>query len=389
MKNKRINAGLFVLVLSLVLLQVTGCGSTDSKETAEETQTKTIAVLGWDEYLQGNEPFINGMEMALEDSKEEINLNWEYYNDEGDYEQGVLMAQQLAEDEHIAAVLTFQDFEVIDAEAHYFDEEEKPLIIVQGCYEKTLEQGLQYVFSPYVSSKDMGAAMARYCAEQGYERVACSHTDTIFELDEMKGFCKEAESKGISVVDMQIGPDTLNSLESAYKKWKNLGIRALYICRYTETEEQKDWIFKMIEYIKKRDPEFLIMGDYSLDGAEYLKKYGKNMENVAYPNPYSIQKSDKAEKFAERYREKYPEETGVADGAYQGYDIAKMIAEALVDQGQNTATAGQRIRDFFKKKEGYQGVSGTLTYSEAGKLSSQIEYYRVHNSVFVTEGSYE
>lgn len=389
MKRAGWKVSILLVLMTVLLLSLTACQSMKTSEKERTATKKVIAVLGWDEYLEGSESFLHGMEMALEEHSETLPVKWEYYNDEGDYELGLLMAQQLAQDENVVAVMSFQDFEVIDAEAHYFEETKKPLLIVQGCYEKTLERGLDYVFSTYVSSKDMGAAMATYSARKGYRRVACSHTNTIFETDEMIGFCQQAEKEGVSVVDMQQGPDSYNDLKVAYKRWEALGVDALYVCRYTETEEQKEWIFKMIEYIKKKNPDFLIMGDYSLDGAKYLEKYGSRMENVAYPNPYSIHDTPKGKEFEAAYCQKYPEEESAEDGAYQGYDMTKMICLALEQQGDKKQGDGTRIKDYFKRKDGYEGIGGTLNYSEEGKLCSAIEYYCVKNSVFVTEESYE
>lgn len=378
-----------------MLLSLTACDKEEQaeKEEAGTAQEKTVAVLGWDEYVEGNQDFINGMDMALEELGGSISLKKEYYNDGGSYDEGLLMAQELANDEHVAAVFSFQDFEVIEAEAHYFEEAEKPLVAVQGCYEKTLEREFGYIFSSYVSSKDMGAAAAKYCAEKGITRVACSHTDTTFEKDEVKGFCTEAEAAGIVVADLQSGPDSWNDLEQAYRRWENLGIRALFLCKYTETEAEKDWIFQVIRYIRERDPDFLILGDYSLDGPEYLKKYGKYMEGITYPRPYSVTESSMSEDFKQRYEAKYPDMAPAGDGACQGYDMMQMVGKAL--QGKeggskkNSQKDGILIRDFFKSEKGYDGISGKISYSEEGKIQSAIEYYCVHDSVFVTEGAYE
>ncbi len=384
-----------ILLASAIIYSLTACGRGEEtqKTDAGAAQEKIIAILGWDEYVEGNQDFINGMDMALEELGESVLLKKEYYNDGGSYDEGLLMAQGLANDDRVAAVFSFQDFEVIEAEAHYFEEAEKPLVAVQGCYEKTLERGLEYVFSSYVSSKDMGAAAAKYCAGKGIVRAACSHTDTTFEKDEVKGFCTEAEAEGIVVADLQSGPDSWNELEQAYRRWNNLGIRALFLCQYTETEAEKDWIFQVIRYIRERDPKFLILGDYSLDGPEYLQKYGKYMEGITYPRPYSVTETGRIVEFRQRYAQKYPDMAPAGDGACQGYDMTQMAGKALQGRDgtdkKNSQKDGTLIRDFFKSDTGYNGVSGKISYSGEGKIQSAAAYYCVHDSVFVTEGSYE
>ncbi len=378
----------FALCLSAVMTLLSACGTQPSASADGEAQEKEIAILGWDEYVEGNQDFINGMEMALKEWDSRVPIRVKYYNDEGNYDKGLLMAQELTKKDEVVAVFSFQDFEVIDAEASYFEEAEKPLIAIQGCYEKTLEKELKFVFSSYVSSKDMGAAAARYCAQKGIERVACCHTDTTFEKDEVKGFCSEAQAEGMTVTDIQVGLDSSNSLERAYQRWKSLGAQALFLCKYTETENEKDWIFRMIQYIKERDPDFLVLGDYSLNGPEYLEKYGEYMEGTVYPRPYSVTEGEKTEEFESRYAELYPDMLPVGDGAYQGYDMTQMVELALLNNKDGKAD-GVAVRDFFKADGGYDGVSGALSYSEAGKIRSTIEYYCVHNGAFVMEESYE
>lgn len=375
-KRKHNRKCLFFLLLSFFLI---GCTKGSTEKVQKEDKVKQIAVLGKEAYVYADASFLHGMDLALKEEKN-VSLQWKHYDDQGDYEKGLIMAAQLAEDDNVIAVFSFQDFEVINAEASYFENAKKPLFAVQGCYETTLEQGYDYIFSSYLSSKDMGIAMAQYCAKEGYQRVVCSHTDTVFERDEIIGFCDQAKKEGISIIDMQQGPDDFNRLEMAYHRWEQLGVDALYICKYTENIEQKEWIFQLIQYIKEKNPDFLIMGDYSLNGESYLKQYGSSMENVVYPNPYAVENhSVLAKQFANHYKTVYGTEEEISDGAYQGYDITKMICLAV----KQKAVTGENIKKFFKKTNGYQGVSGKIKYSENGKIKAQIEYYRVHDSIFV------
>lgn len=377
MNLKKYALRIAALSFLILLMGLTGCSGKKAAETVSQPRRQIIAVLGREDYVYADESFINGMNMALEDASSAV--SWKHYDDNGDYEQGLMLAQQLARDDQVAAVFSFQDFEVIDAEAEYFETAKKPLFAVQGCYEATLEKGYQYVFSAYMSSKDMGVAMAQYCAGKGLERVVCSHSNTTFELDEMKGFCAQAEEEGISVVDMQLGPDSMNDLEVAYQRWKQLGVDALYICKYTENVEQKEWIFRLIQYIKQQDPEFLVMGDYSLNGASYLERYGDDMEGTTYPNPYPIADHVSSKAFAKEYKNRFPETDDVSEGAYQAYDLTKMVLLSL----QN-GSDGPDL-DIFQSEKGYDGVSGTINYTEDGKIQTPIEYFTVHNGVFVRE----
>lgn len=364
-ESMRIKMWKGMLILALIAL----CGCTQNGRH-EEKMSYEIALLGKEDYVYADENFVRGIEMAFEDRAEKIDVSWKHYDDKGDYETGLALAKRLAKDERVAGVLSFQDYEVLDAELPYFKSACKPVFAVQGCYEETLEKKSGYIFSGYLSSKDMGEAMAKYCKQTGHKRIVCSHTQTTFETEEVIGFCDQAEREDLSIVDMTNGPEMLSDLQTTYEKWKTLGVDTLYICRYIETLEQKEWIYQMIRYIKERDKNFLIIGDYSLDSESYLKKYGRWMEGAAYPKPYPVEDTDLREAFVSQFCRKYQlEEKEVTDAAFQGYDMASVLILALADG----AETGEEIRDWIVGDNHYQWISGA-GYSKENKLQSRIQY---------------
>lgn len=383
-KSRKINRlFLYNTIVVFFVFTLSACGidkQINKGWNGSDSTSKVIVIFGKKDYVYADESYMQGIKLALQQSAGNVKVKYKYYDDGGDYEKGLVMAQQIAKDDNVVAVLSFQDFEVIDAEAKYFEESKKPLFAIQGTYETTLSNKYDYVFSGYLSSKDMGVAMAKYCKQSKKSRVVCCHTDTTFEKDEIIGFCSQAEKEGISIIDMQLGPDTLNDLEVAYRKWESLDADALYICKYTETVEQKEWIFKIIQYIKKKNPDFLIMGDYSLNGKKYLDKYGKNMDGVAYPNPYTITHTKYTDDFENDFKENYSV-SDIGDGAYQGYDFVKMICEALKDKTDD----GEDVKNFFKRKDKYIGVSGEISYAEDGKMMIDSSYYCVKDGQFELE----
>ena len=290
-----------VVVCICFLFGLCGCRS-DSKESIsyQEGQSQyKIVLLGKESYVYSDIGLINGIDMAIEELKGTVDITWEHYDDNGDYEKGLLYGEQLAKDNSVLAVFTFQDFEVVEALASRFHEEKKPLISVQGCYESTLQKGYDYFFSAFTSAEDMGVAMGQYCKLKGVSNVACSHSDTTFELDEMRGFQREANKNSVRVADMIQGPNTMTELQNVYYTWKQLGVDAIYLAHYTYSNTE--WMLQMIDYIRSKDPNILIMSDYSLNNEETLEAYGDALEGVVIPAPYSIQENEKMGEFREKY----------------------------------------------------------------------------------------
>ena len=137
---------LFFCTVSTICV-LTGCQDKFGQKDQDSQQEKKIAILGKEAYVYSDEFFMNGLEMALQGDNQKQQLSWEHYDDHGEYDQGLVLAQRLAEDNNVVAVFSFQDFEVIDAILPYFEKAQKPLFALQGCYETTLEKGAEYFFS--------------------------------------------------------------------------------------------------------------------------------------------------------------------------------------------------------------------------------------------------
>ena len=149
-------------------------------------------------------------------------------------------------------------------------------------------------------------------------------------------------------------------LQNVYYTWKQLGVDAIYLAHYTYSNTE--WMLQMIDYIRSKDPNILIMSDYSLNNEETLEAYGDALEGVVIPAPYSIQENEKMGEFREKYESKYKK--SMSNVAVQGYDLIHMFGK-FVKEGKIT---GEAIVSQMKSKEGYQGVTGTIQFSETGKL---------------------
>lgn len=367
-------------IILFLFLSLCGC---EKQKGGEEKMSYEIALLGKEDYVNLDENFVRGLKLAFKDEAEGIDVSWKHYDDKGDYETGLAMAKRLAKDPKVVAVLSFQDYEVIDAEIPFFKSAKKPVFATQGCYEETLEKKSGYLFDGYLSSKDMGVAMAKYCKKTGHKRIVCSHTNTTFETEEIVGFCKQAEEEDLAIVDIMNGPEMMGDLQTTYEKWKTLGVDTLFICRYIETLEQKEWIFQLIQYIKQRDKDFLVIGDYSLDSSSYLERYGQWMDGMAYPEPYPIKPTDIQKDFIDRFCQEYQMgEDEMTAAAYQGYDMTAVLIAALKDG----AKTGEQIRDRLIDKNKYQWVSGEdAGYSKEYKLQSEIQYKVFSGTSFALE----
>lgn len=374
MKKK---AAILIVVMGIFLLF--GCGLQETKTSFENLKedAKKIIILGKESYVYSDEALVHGIEMAIEELQQEgIDITWEHIDDNGEYEKGISYGVQAARDASVLAVFTVQDFDVIDALAPMYEEEKKPFISVQGCNESTLQEGYQYFFSAFTSAEDMGKAVADYCGKKGYTRVVCSHTDTTFELAEMRGFQRNAAKNKIDIVDMIQGPGTMTELKSTYYNWETLEVDAVYLAHLTYTDTS--WMLEIIRYLKEQNPNLKILSDYSLNHEETLEEHGQILEGVVIPAPYSVEENQLTKELQKKYEEKY--DTSIANVAMQGYDLVHILGQIL----QEGYEGSEQLVKQLKRKEGFEGTSGHIYFDKNGKLTGIApQYLIVKNREFV------
>lgn len=367
-----------ILISIFLLLISAGCGQGENSQKSGSMDARKIVILGKESYVYSDQALINGLDMAIEEINQQgIDLCWEHMDDNGEYETGILYGGMLAKDDSVLAVLTVQDFEVIDALAPVFDEAKKPFISIQGCNESTLQGGYQFFISAFTSAQDMGKAVADYCGANGIKRIACSHTDTTFELSEMRGFQRNAEENNIEVVDMIQGPNTMIELKNKFDQWEALQVDAVYLAHLTYSDTS--WMIDIIRYIKEQNPDIQILSDYSLDNTSTLEAYGDVLEGVVIPAPYSIEENEKTQRFREKYKNKFG--SNASNVAMQGYDLMYIFSDIIQKGYEN----GEGIMTRLKRDEGYEGTSGHIRFDGDGRLCGiEPQFLQVKDGEFVT-----
>ena len=126
-----------------------------------------IAVLGSSTEFEERQDFLAGVDLAIAElAQEGITIKYKLFDDGGSYDNGITNAQQVATDEKFQMAFTFQSFEIVDTIATLFNDAKKPLFIIDGCYDKTMNAGYEYVFNMTISAEDAGNALGQYVKER-------------------------------------------------------------------------------------------------------------------------------------------------------------------------------------------------------------------------------
>ena len=344
-----------IIICSSILLS--GCGDEKSSWQPVNDGVIKIAVLGQEEYIVDNGA-MEAMEMASEDFYEKTGVRIEtvVYDDDADYNKGLMCAGKIAEDDSIGAVLVKQELDYIDATAEIFDAAGKAFILTNGCYERTINQGYEYMLVDCINARLAGSIMADYIENNGYKRVAFCHSDTEYEEDELKGLQKRLNDSESVLADTVVGPYTQEEFDIVYQRWLNLGIDIVCISNYDIYNSD------LIKMLREKGSDIPVVGDYVMDTDEEIAANGKYLDGTAIVSMYINDNEMNNEQIKKRYEEKYGME--MSEKAIQSYDITYMLGMGL----NSGISKSHELIDYMKNSEGYQGISGILKFDENGCL---------------------
>lgn len=345
----------------LVISLLGGCAGRVVKTawTPLTEQTIKIALMGNEESFNADPGFLPGIQMAVDEIKKTSNFTVSIitYDDEGYYDKGVGFANEIAADPTIAAVISVQDFEMIDTVASILDAAQKPLIVAGGCYDKTSANHYEYLITDFISANEMGKMLGAYAVQKGLKSVVSSHTDTQFEKDEIKGFQTAISTTGTQFVDMAVGPFTREEFDGIYERWDILNADGVYISVYSYTMGAE--LIKMLRVV---NPEIVIMTDYSLNNAQTLAEYAGYLDKTVIIPLYPVTGSDKLTTFNIAFESKNGFQATPL--AAQAYDIIRMLAEPILIGVSDSRALMEKL----KAEDGYAGVSGHINFDSAGRL---------------------
>ena len=351
---------LFFVILGILVVSLLSYGQ---KEVIEnDPSVLHITILDSEEYYYSDAGIDHGIKMALKKIEKEsaISVELEIVDDGGDYATGISMAEELANNPKVDAVISFQNFEAIGSEAEIFEKARKPFIVTMGCYDEVAENEYDYFLADFLSGQAIGARIGEYLKEQGVKNIALCHSDTVFERDEVKGLQSVIKDvDGISVRDTMTGPFHNEELASLLTRCEQLQIDAVVANFYNQ--EDSAWLISRLRTLR---PDLVVAGDYALDSTDILEAYGKELEGAVIVPVYPYVQSKKLEAFIEEYEAFSGERFSTA--AVQYYDLFQMLAKCYEDTGNL-----DEMMQALKSEEGYHGIAGVIRFDMNGRLQAE------------------
>lgn len=369
---KKVFSILLAAVLSMTLF--TGCGES-SWNPLKQGKELNIAFLGSSESFEERQDFIAGVDLAIKEQAEKgVTVKYKLFNDDDNYDTGVTNAKQIVNDETYKMAFTFQEFEIVDTIASLFEEAKKPLFVIDGCYDKTMKSGYNYVMDMTVSTEDAGNALGKYAIDHKYKWVAVAHSNSDYSIDFQEGFNDAVSGSGVtSVIDSVSGPNKASEFDDIWLRWKVLGVQAVVV-----SFDDMDWAVELVKMIKEKDPNMVILGDQYFNDLSYMDNYGQYLEGLVMPSSYPVDSNDELQNFYDKY-ESQVQYLDITSITAQGYDLTNMIVKKL----ENANTSEDFIKEMLNK-EGYDGVTD-IKFKQNGSLNKDPKYWIVKDKVVYRE----
>lgn len=362
------------LIAAILLLALTGCGENQS-------HTVKIAVMGdEDAFYPG---YKEGIERAERDLNKEYadsgyNVECEFYNDNGSYEEGSAFVDTIAADKSVDAVIGSMDMDISKTAAYVFDNAGKLFIMPFFLYDDVYENNnYGTVLSLCNSAQTVGELLKFAAAETTAERWAVCAADGSFEQAETRGFLQCRPNRAIQTVDCVSMSSLENNFDETYSRWETLGVEGVIM--FPKDSEG----FEILKKLKKKNPALICGGDTAFDNSALIFNDAELMRAmngfiIAEEFMLADMTDDEKDLVREIVRE-YTENTGNDFDTWyiQGYNAVRIIADTAI---KNKTVNSSEISEILHK-DGYDGLMENFSFDSKGRQQTQTyKYSKINES---------
>ncbi len=359
-------------LLAWLLIVASACGPGGS--TAEERAARAARATGevivgvaWPWTARRGVRYGEGLEMAVAEINESggvlgrrIVLRRE--DDHESVDEGELVAQRLADDPGVVAVIGhLQSYVSVPASAIY-DLSGLLMIAPTSTDPELTAHGYARVFRATFTDTEVGRQMAEYAARQGYERIAIYYIRSDYGRNLANAFEERANDLGLTIpVRQSYEPSDSGGVESfrtALRGWSDTSLDAIFLAGEVPSAA------RAIVAMRREGIAIPILGGDAMSSGELISVAGTAAEGVVVATAFHA-REPRAE--VRRFTAEFERRYGFAPdaGSALGYDVIRLLAEGARRAGtlrpDSVAAVLHSLRD-------WGGVTGQFTFDDAGNL---------------------
>ncbi len=357
---------------AVLVLLLAGCGG--SRTTAEERELRAaggkgdiVIAMVWPWEARKEILFGPGADLAVEEINRSGGVNGRMLRlrKEDDHEsvnEGVMIAQRLAEDPEVVAVVGhLQSYVTLPAAAIY-SLAGMVMVVPATTSPELTTKGYSRLFRVIFTDEDTGRLMADYAAQRGMRRVPIYYVRNPYGRALAAAFEERAASLGISVVaraSYDTDADSANvNFDSVLRDWKQTGIDGIFVAG------QVPLAGTLIRKIRAQGIDVPILGSDAMSSPALVSAGGTAVESTVVPVPFHPDEDrPEVQRFTRLFERRYGKKPD--PGSALGYDAINLLAQAM---RRAKSAAPSRVAETLHQGGAWPGVTGTLTFAGNGDL---------------------
>ena len=283
-------------------------------------------------------------------------------DDHESVDEGRLVAQRLAQDDDVVAVIGhMQSYVSLPASAIY-DLFGIVHLAPTATDPRLTQQGYRRLFRMTFTDRETGAQMADFAAAQGYDRLAIYYIRNAYGRSLANAFEERALERGVGIADRQsydpnaVGGD--RALTDILASWRDLNLQAIFIAG--EPREAA----AMVRAARERGIDVPVLGGDALGTADFISMGGSAVEGTVVAAAFHPgDEREAVQRFSVAFRERYGRLPDVS--AALAYDAVRLLAHGMI---QAESVDPDEVAAALRATAGWSGVTGPVTFTADGDL---------------------
>lgn len=359
-------------VLGVMLICSTGCGGKKEEQ---------VLKLGLATPLTGPAAYSGGVvknavTMAVDEINESggINGTWkiELYVEDNENEpaKSVSATEKLINQDGVQVLISGTNSSCVLADMAVSQQAQVPELAPASTAPALTEQGNPYIFRTATTDAVNVKTLYKYLTqEMGLNRIAVLYRTDDFGMNGMALLEEYAPEYGVEILQRETFNITDRDFSVQLTKIKESNAEALFI--WGQYEE----VTLMCKQMKQYDVKLPILGA-GYNSPKLVEMGGADVEGIMFAASFSDANPDPVvQEFDKKYKERFSGES-YDQNAPQSYDTVYLIADAVKKAG---SLESEKIRDILAQTNGFDGISGVLSFDENGEAIKDVLMIQIEN----------
>lgn len=329
----------------------------------------TVAAV-WPFQARAEIHFAEGLQMAVE----EVNaaggiggrrLKLRMEDDRGSVNDGLLVAQKLADDPSVAAVIGHLHSYVTVPAASIYETAGMVLLAPASTDPELTAKGYSRTFRLIPTDQQTGREMAEYASQQGFRRVAIYYVRNGYGRALANAFEERAAAAGLTVVARaSYAPEAQGdgrTFAPTLAEWKDTSLDAIFLAG------QVPQAGYLVAEARRQGIAVPILGDDAMSSRALMQAGAGAVEGTVVPTPFDPGEPRlEVRRFTATFHRRYG--TNPDAGAALGYDAVQVLAAAM---RAAKSAAPEDVAAALRATKDHQGVTGLVSFDARGDLRAR------------------